>query len=364
MGLDAARTSTDESVVVVPSISIERTTASSGTVTQAMEERALFLLLLLRQPRLRMIYVTSQPISEAIIEYYLGLLPGVIPSHARARLTLCRSATRQRTSLSSKLLARPRLLREIRSLIPNPARSHLIPYNTTSSSGMSRCRWVFRCTGRTPASSTWAARPAVARMFEECGVQYPIGAEDLHTVDDIVAAVQGMRARRPSISQAIVKINEGVSGSGNAIGGSARLARSGFAGRGRGDRRVRARPAAGGGIAVGRRLLDGVRKAWRHRRRADHRRRAGESRASRCARLPDGTVELAVHPRPASRRGERSEVSRLCLPGGSRLRGEDRRAGDGGRTPSRAAGRTRPVRGGFRYRARTTAGPGRPTRSS
>ena len=78
----------DESVVVVPSISIERTTPGSGTVMQAMEERALFLLLLLRQPRLRMIYVTSQPISESIIEYYLGLLPGVIPSHARARLTL------------------------------------------------------------------------------------------------------------------------------------------------------------------------------------------------------------------------------------------------------------------------------------
>ena len=43
----------DESVVVVPSISIERTTPGSGTVMQAMEERALFLLLLLRQPRLR-----------------------------------------------------------------------------------------------------------------------------------------------------------------------------------------------------------------------------------------------------------------------------------------------------------------------
>ncbi len=41
----------DESVVVVPSISIERTTPGSGTIMQAMEERALFLLLLLRQPR-------------------------------------------------------------------------------------------------------------------------------------------------------------------------------------------------------------------------------------------------------------------------------------------------------------------------
>ncbi len=60
-----------------------RTRHRSGTLTQAMEERSLFLLLLLRQPRLRMIYVTSNPVSEAVVEYYLGLLPGVIP-HTRA----------------------------------------------------------------------------------------------------------------------------------------------------------------------------------------------------------------------------------------------------------------------------------------
>jgi hypothetical protein len=86
----------DESVVVVPSISIERATASTGTVTQAMEERALFLLLLLRQPRLRMIYVTSQPISETIVEYYLGLLSGVIPAMPVSDLRWLRSATRAR----------------------------------------------------------------------------------------------------------------------------------------------------------------------------------------------------------------------------------------------------------------------------
>jgi hypothetical protein len=59
----------DESVVVVPSISMDGPSSRSGTVMQAMEERALFLLLLLRQPRLRMIYVTSQPVAEATVEY-------------------------------------------------------------------------------------------------------------------------------------------------------------------------------------------------------------------------------------------------------------------------------------------------------
>ncbi|RDH76937.1 hypothetical protein DVS77_19090 [Mycolicibacterium moriokaense] len=206
----------DESVVVVPSISIERTTASSGTVMQAMEERALFLLLLLRQPRLRMIYVTSQPISEAIIEYYLGLLPGVIPSHARARLTLVPVGDGSPRSLSSKLLARPRLLREIRSLIPNTARCHLIPYNTTSLERDVALSLGIPMYGADPRLVDLGSKTGCRRMFEECGVQYPVGAEDLHSVDDIVGAVQGMRQRRPSIKHAIVKINEGVSGSGNA----------------------------------------------------------------------------------------------------------------------------------------------------
>ena len=78
----------DESVVVLPSVTLDRAVPGAGSLAQAFEERFLFLLLLLRQPRLRMIYVTSMPIKPSIVEYYLALLPGVIPSHAMARLTL------------------------------------------------------------------------------------------------------------------------------------------------------------------------------------------------------------------------------------------------------------------------------------
>ena len=83
MGLNEA----GESVVVVPSVSLDRIDQRGGTLLQAYEERFLFLLLLLRQPRLRMIYVTSKPIAPTSIDYYLALLPGVIPSHARSRLS-------------------------------------------------------------------------------------------------------------------------------------------------------------------------------------------------------------------------------------------------------------------------------------
>src|SRR6201981_1404602 len=118
-----------QTIVVVPSMSIDA--ISSGAVMQAYEERFLFLLLLLRQPRARLIYVTSQIILPSIIDYYLGLLPGVIPSHARQRLFLLSPLDGSVRPLSDKLLDRPRLIERIRSLIMDPDRAHLVPFNTT-----------------------------------------------------------------------------------------------------------------------------------------------------------------------------------------------------------------------------------------
>ena len=120
-----------------------------------MEERFLFLLMLLRQPRLRMVYVTSMPIAPEIIEYYLALLPGVIPSHARARLTLVAVHDSSPRTLSEKLLERPRLLARIAAMVPNRARSHLIPYNTTELE-----RDVALCAGHPDVRRRPAARAA------------------------------------------------------------------------------------------------------------------------------------------------------------------------------------------------------------
>ncbi|QGN31875.1 peptide ligase PGM1-related protein [Microlunatus sp. Gsoil 973] len=208
---------TDESVVVVPSISLERTTSSPGTLVQAMEERALFLLLLLRQPRLRMIYVTSMPVPESIVDYYLGLLPGVIISHARARLTMISIGDAGPGSLSAKLLARPRLLHQVRSLIPNPARCHLIPYNTTAAERDVALSLGIPMYGADPRLADLGTKTGCRRMFTELGIRCPVGADDLSSVDDLVSAIQDMRQRRPAIAEAITKLNDGVSGSGNAL---------------------------------------------------------------------------------------------------------------------------------------------------
>jgi hypothetical protein len=206
-----------ESAVVVPSISLARTTASSGTLMQAMEERALFLLLLLRQPRLRVVYVTSTPIDEEVVQYYLGLLPGVIPAHARRRLHLVSVGDGSPRPLSEKLLARPRLLAQIRALVPDPALSHLIPYTTTELERDVALSLGIPVYGADPRLGPLGSKTGCRRLFDEVGVRAPLGVEDLHTVEDLVDAVTGLRGRQPDLAQVIAKTNEGVSGSGNAL---------------------------------------------------------------------------------------------------------------------------------------------------
>ncbi|TCC48709.1 hypothetical protein E0H75_19205 [Kribbella capetownensis] len=208
----------DESVVVVPSLTLDRTeSAGTGTMMQAYEERFLFLLILLREPRLRMIYVTSVPIAPEIIEYYLALLPGVIPSHARARLSLIAVNDATPISLSEKLLARPRLLQRIADLIPNPLRSHLIPYNTTELERDVAISLGIPMYAADPRLAPLGSKSGCRRLFAEIGVPHPLGAENLRTLDDIADALLAMRAERPTMDSAIVKLNEGVSGEGNAV---------------------------------------------------------------------------------------------------------------------------------------------------
>ena len=204
-----------QTIVVVPSMSIDM--IGTGAEVQAYEERFLFLLLLLRQPRARLVYVTSQAILPSIIDYYLGLLPGVIPSHARKRLFLVAPLDGSVRPLTEKLLERPRLIERLRSLIPNPDRAHLVPFNTTDLEKELALRLGIPMYGADPKFFALGTKSGCRKIFAQEGVKHPLGYEELASIDDAINAIAEMRARKPSISQVLVKLNEGVSGEGNAL---------------------------------------------------------------------------------------------------------------------------------------------------
>ena len=203
-----------QTIVVVPSLSVD--SGAKGIRQQALEERYLFLLFLLRQPRARMIYVTSQAIHEDVIEYYLDLLPGVFSGHARKRLFLVTPLDGSAATLTEKLLARPRILDEIKSLILDPTRAHLVPYATTDAEKALAIRLGIPMYGADPKCFHLGTKSGARKVFSEEGVSHPLGVEDLHTPDQMVEAIAGMRKRKPSITKIVAKLNEGVSGAGNA----------------------------------------------------------------------------------------------------------------------------------------------------
>jgi hypothetical protein len=189
----------------------------SGAVIQAYEERFLFLLLLLRQPRARLIYVTSRMILPSIIDYYLDLLPGVIPSHARQRLFLPSPMDGSARPLSEKLLERPRLIERIRSLIIDPDRAHLVPFNTTDREKELALRLGIPMYGADPKFFPLGTKSGCRRIFIEEDVPHPLGRENIGSDEELISAIVDMRVAKPSIEQVMVKLNEGVSGEGNAV---------------------------------------------------------------------------------------------------------------------------------------------------
>src|SRR5262245_27143268 len=205
-----------ESIVVVPSRTVDRHDEPAAKA-KAFEERLLFLLLLLRQPQLRVIYVTSLPIDPSIVDYYLGLLAGVIPAHARARLSLVSAHDGSARPLSAKLIERPRLIERIRDLIPDLDLCHLVPYNTTPLERDVALLLGIPMYGADPRFFAFGTKTGWRRLFAEEGVSHPFGREEIDSIDGIVEGLSQLRDARPTLKEAIVKLNEGVSGEGNAL---------------------------------------------------------------------------------------------------------------------------------------------------
>jgi hypothetical protein len=204
-------------VVVVPSLSLHAEELVKISGVHHYEERMLCLLMLLRMPRTRVVYVTSQPIAPTIIDYYLHLLPGIPTSHARQRLTMLSCHDASRVPLTKKILERPRLLRRIRNELTGCQYGHLTCFNATPLERALALALNLPLYATDPALAHLGTKSGGREVFRAAGVAMPDGFENLRDDTDLVAALAALKQRHPALRKAVVKLNDGFSGEGNAL---------------------------------------------------------------------------------------------------------------------------------------------------
>ena len=203
--------------VIVPSLTLDQSELQKLPGSNFYEERLLFLLIRLRNPRARLVYVTSQPVQPIVLEYYFQLLAGIPASHARSHLTLLCAHDASPRPLTQKILERPRLIQRIRAGIMDPSRAYLTVFNSTPLERRLAVTLGIPLNGVDPRLLHHGTKSGSRRIFREAGVASPRGFEGVRDEADVAQALCDLQRTDPGIRRALVKLDSGFSGEGNAV---------------------------------------------------------------------------------------------------------------------------------------------------
>jgi PGM1 C-terminal domain len=203
--------------VIVPSVTLDSEDLAQIEGANFYEEQLLFFLIRLRNPRARIVYVTSQPVHPMVLEYYFEFLAGIPGSHARARLTLVCAYDATPQPLIVKILERPRLVQRIRAAVPDPSRAYMTVFTSTPLERRLAVLLGIPVNGLDPQLDELATKSGSRRFFREAGFSCPEGFEGLRDREDVAMALTELKQRRPGARSAVIKLDRGVYGEGNAV---------------------------------------------------------------------------------------------------------------------------------------------------
>jgi hypothetical protein len=119
--------------------------------------------------------------------------------------------------LSEKLLGHPLMLERIRAAIAGRAHRHLVPYTTTALERDLALELGIPMYAADPRHAHLGTKSGSRELFAAAGVARPLGIEHVHGVASAVEAIARLRLTKPGIAELVMKLDQGVSGDGNAI---------------------------------------------------------------------------------------------------------------------------------------------------
>ena len=196
-------------VLVIPSITFPTVELRKIIGIEHYEERLLCLLLQLRHPNLKMIFVTSARVDPEVLDYYLSFLDD--PDDARVRLTMVALDDVEPRALSEKLSERPDVLERIRAACD--PETYMLTFNVTHLELRCADALGVQLYGPHPTIVDLGSKSGARTIAMDAGVPVLPGAENISSRE----ALEGsLRDLRPAAA-AVIKLNNGFSGQGNAI---------------------------------------------------------------------------------------------------------------------------------------------------
>jgi hypothetical protein len=206
-----------KTVIIIPSLTLDSDILHKIKGVNYYEERMLCMLMLLRMPHTQVVFISSLSIDPIIVDYYLHLLPGITSYHAKQRAVLLSCYDASKKSLTQKILDRPRLIERIRKSIPAGHLVHLACFNVTAAERKLAVALNAPVYGCDPDLEYLGNKSNGRKIFRSVGLRVADGYENLHTEAEIVRALAAIKQKDKRLEKAVVKINEGFSGEGNAI---------------------------------------------------------------------------------------------------------------------------------------------------
>ncbi|MFP5353139.1 MAG: peptide ligase PGM1-related protein [Actinomycetota bacterium] len=202
-------------VIVLPSITFPEEELRKIVGIQHYEERLLCLLLLLRHPHLRMVFVSSVRIPEPIIDYYLSFLED--PRSAADRLYVIAIGDPTPRALTEKVLEHPYAPKRLRELGAETEHSYILPFNVTELEARLSEETGVPLYGPSPDLIPLGSKSGSREVAKRAGVPVLPGAENIFSLAELHAAIVELRERNPGARTVVAKLNNGFSGQGNAI---------------------------------------------------------------------------------------------------------------------------------------------------
>lgn len=204
----------DGTIVVFPSLSFPESELRKITGVTYYEHRLLCLVLLLAEPRRRLVFVTAADIDPAVLDYYLRFLPD--PDDARQRLHIVSLGDARSCALSQKVIEQDHLFDQLRDLV-NGSPAYLMPFNVTDAELEVAERLELPLFGPMPDQGWHGTKSGSRQIATQSDVPVLEGYENLRSTQDIDVAISKLRQLPHPPEGVVVKLNYGFSGQGTAI---------------------------------------------------------------------------------------------------------------------------------------------------